>query len=318
MKLIPLKSLFDIKPGIKVRFNKLTPSQQGINFVSAGCRNNGVSATIKPIQGIAPHPAGALSVAVGGSVLETFLQTTPFYCSEHVQALLPKKRLSDSEKLVYCTFIRANQYRYSYGRPANKTLSKLLLPHPDDVRRMARKIKILKPFSCHSASHQKIGLTERQWKWFFLRDFFTMQRGRRIPNQTYKAGKIPYVSASRINNGIMQWIDKKPIFPKNSLSIGDVGCAAFYQPQSFCATSDVTVLSPVFSFNLYIGLFITTLLNQERAKWFYSRRIKLKKCVRLKIKLPVDNKDNPDWQFMEKYIKSLPYSSNLKQREIEN
>jgi len=30
-----------------------------------------------------------------------------------------------------------------------------------------------------------------------------------------------------------------------------------------------------------------------------------------KIKLPIDNKHNPDWEFMENYIKSLPYSSNL-------
>jgi len=29
------------------------------------------------------------------------------------------------------------------------------------------------------------------------------------------------------------------------------------------------------------------------------------------IKLPTDNEGNPDWNFMETYIKSLPYSNNL-------
>ena len=29
------------------------------------------------------------------------------------------------------------------------------------------------------------------------------------------------------------------------------------------------------------------------------------------IKLPVDSNGKPDWQFMEDYIKSLPYSINL-------
>ena len=29
------------------------------------------------------------------------------------------------------------------------------------------------------------------------------------------------------------------------------------------------------------------------------------------IKLPVDTNGNPDWQYMEKYIKSLPYSKTL-------
>jgi len=30
-----------------------------------------------------------------------------------------------------------------------------------------------------------------------------------------------------------------------------------------------------------------------------------------KIKLPVDKKGNPDWKFMEDYIKSLPYSGSI-------
>ena len=29
------------------------------------------------------------------------------------------------------------------------------------------------------------------------------------------------------------------------------------------------------------------------------------------IMLPVDGNNHPDWQFMEDYIKSLPYSKNL-------
>ena len=32
---------------------------------------------------------------------------------------------------------------------------------------------------------------------------------------------------------------------------------------------------------------------------------------KLSIKLPVDSKGEPDWKFMEDYIKSLPYSSNI-------
>ena len=34
------------------------------------------------------------------------------------------------------------------------------------------------------------------------------------------------------------------------------------------------------------------------------------------IMLPVDYNDNPDWQFMENYIKSLPYSNNLKNVKV--
>ena len=38
--------------------------------------------------------------------------------------------------------------------------------------------------------------------------------------------------------------------------------------------------------------------------------------LKTQIKLPVTEKNDPDWQFMEDYIKSLPYSSNLETKAI--
>lgn len=46
-------------------------------------------------------------------------------------------------------------------------------------------------------------------------------------------------------------------------------------------------------------------------KYAYGRQYRQKTLLKHKIKLPVDSKGDPDWQFMENYIKSLPYSSNL-------
>ena len=41
-------------------------------------------------------------------------------------------------------------------------------------------------------------------------------------------------------------------------------------------------------------------------KWTVEKQLK-----ETKIKLPVDNNNNPDFQFMEDYIKSLHYSIKL-------
>ena len=60
--------------------------------------------------------------------------------------------------------------------------------------------------------------------------------------------------------------------------------------------------------NKYNGLFICTVLNQDVYKYSYGRARILDKIKQEIIKLPVDKNGNPDWDYMEKYIKSLPYS----------
>jgi len=62
------------------------------------------------------------------------------------------------------------------------------------------------------------------------------------------------------------------------------------------------------SFN---GLFIATIISKNKYKYNFGRKAFRKNYSNDKIKLPVDNESNPDWQFMEDYIKSLPYSCSL-------
>ncbi|MDR4968473.1 MAG: restriction endonuclease subunit S, partial [Acholeplasmataceae bacterium] len=127
----------------------------------------------------------------------------------------------------------------------------------------------------------------------------------------YNEGVTPYVSASDMNNGVQSFIDIEPRYKGNALTIGKVGCTTFYQPDDFCATSDVTILSPIIDFNKFIGLFMATVINQERYKWNFGRQIRLGDSMELIVKLPVDSTGKPDWTFMENYIKSLKFSDNI-------
>jgi len=127
-KRVKLSKLFDVDYGHSLELNSLVKCDDGINFVSRTSENNGVSARVKLIDGLAPTEAGVLTVAGSGSVLETFLQTEPFYSGYHLFCLRPKEQMSLEQKLFYCICIRANKYRYNYGRQANKTLSDLLIP----------------------------------------------------------------------------------------------------------------------------------------------------------------------------------------------
>jgi hypothetical protein len=77
---------------------------------------------------LGPAAAGLITVACGGSVMEAFLQLEPFYSGRDIYWLEALDDLTVEEKLFYCCCIRANRFRYNFGRQANRTLADLLVP----------------------------------------------------------------------------------------------------------------------------------------------------------------------------------------------
>ena len=59
--------------------------------------------------------------------------------------------------------------------------------------------------------------------------------------------------------------------------------------------------------NKYTAMYIVTLLNNEQFKYSYGRAFLMDRIKDTIVKLPVNDKNTPDWQFMEDFIKSLPY-----------
>jgi len=133
-EMVPLSDLFEVVYGSNLELNALALDHSaGVNFVSRTAKNNGVSAKIKPIDGLSPIKGPVLSVAGGGSVLETFLQIEPFYSGRDLYVLRPRTEMTTDELLFYCCCIRANRFRYSYGRQANRTLKDLLVPDKGSI-----------------------------------------------------------------------------------------------------------------------------------------------------------------------------------------
>lgn len=133
--LVKVSDLFDVNYGHSLELNKLVSDPYGVNFVSRTSKNNGISAKVCAVDNLPPLQGGCLTVALSGSVLETFYQTEPFYSGYHIQALTPLFEMTSEEMLFYASIIRANQYRYSYGRQANRTLRDLLIPSKESIPR---------------------------------------------------------------------------------------------------------------------------------------------------------------------------------------
>jgi hypothetical protein len=119
--------LFDVIYGNSYELCHLKLDPAGVNFVSHTARNNGISGRVARTED-EPFPVGNLTVALGGSVLESWVQFAPFYTGRDVAVLKPKAAMSVEEKLFCCVAIKLHRFRFSYGRQANTTLATLTIP----------------------------------------------------------------------------------------------------------------------------------------------------------------------------------------------
>jgi hypothetical protein len=315
MKLSKLSDIFDVEYGNSFELNRLKQNEKGVNFVSRTAKNNGVSAVVVPIDGVKPFQKGIITVSLGGSVLEAFVQPLPFYTGYHIYCLTPKNKMSDAVKLYYCSCIRANKYRYNYGRQANRTLRELLIPSIESIpKKIATTDLSVYDGLNEPKTRNELELNTGNWKSFLYDDLFEIERGKGPRKKDLNGkGNIPFVTSTDQNNGWTDFTEVEAIHEGNTIGVNRNGSVAyaFYQPIPFCSTEDVHIFKPKFKMNKYIGLFLATLIRQEKYRYNYGRKWGIGRMKVSTIKLPVDSESKPDWDFMEKYIKSLNYSKKI-------
>jgi hypothetical protein len=315
MNMTKVSDIFEVKYGVNLELNRLTVDTNGINFVSRTAKNNGVSAKVKMVDNITPIPAGTITVAGGGSVMESFLQPAPYYSGRDLYYLKPLIKLTEQQLLFYCLCLRSNKYRFNYGRQANRTLRNINIPSPNQIPSWINEIDLKKfdhAYQSFSSHHIKERATE-EWKWFEIQDIFKIKKGKRLTKLNMKEGSTPYIGAIDSNNGYRQYIGHSPIHDGNTITVnynGSVG-EAFYQEVPFWATDDVNVLYPKFAMNQFSALFICAVIRKEKYRFNYGRKWHMERMNTSKIKLPVTLKGDPDYIYMEEYIKSLPFSSQV-------
>jgi hypothetical protein len=310
MKLVKLSEYFEIKYGVNLEFQNMKQDINGIPFVSRTEKNNGVAGIVQKIDNIAPNPSNTISVACGGSVMESFLQKNEYYSGRDLFYLKPKMDFTDSEMLFYCACLRANKYRYSYGRQANKTLSEIQIPHKNSIPDFVYK-KDIKSISKEPLIKPKLELQTENWKVFKISKLFNVELGNPIHAEQLMNGSLPYITRTATNNGVECYGYGDKINDRNAITIGAEGIVAFYQRQDFITGNKINIIRHS-KLNKYTAMFLCTILNFTNiGRFSYGRAIVKSRLKTLEIKLPATPQGEPDWEFMENYIKSLPYSSSL-------
>lgn len=159
-------------------------------------------------------------------------------------------------------------------------------------------------------------LADVEWGEFFVSDVFdTVQRGKRLTKANQIDGEIPYISSTALNNGVDNFIGNTEKVRKsdNDLTLANSGSvgACFYHNYEYIASDHVTSLKlPSGGDTVY--KFISVILGRLEEKYSFNREINDTRIKREKILLPIDKDGNPNWFYMENFIK------NIEQKQIKN
>lgn len=338
-----ISDIFTLDYGHSLELNRLEQSTapDAVSFVGRAARNNGVTSRVKLVPGLSPSLAGTITVALNGQggAGVAFLQPFPFYSGFHVMVLTPKGPMSEQEKLWWVLCITANRFRFGFGRQANRTLKDLVLPDLGNKPDWADSTNVLKfeGASCPQQVGTAAGLVTTHWRAFRYDEIFEIKKGyyNKKPPTSAKEGSVPFIGATEYNNGVTAYIahdnlrkfskdgsinpneplDRK-IFPSECITVSNNGSVgeAFYQPAPFTCTHDVNPLylkDKQVRLSPELGLFLATVIRADKYRWGFGRKWRPIRMPDSLISLPVTPEGLPDWSYMEGYIKSLPYSSQV-------
>ena len=171
-----------------------------------------------------------------------------------------------------------------------------------------------------------MNLNVENWAEFEIGELFVTVTGYYNNKPETSPSGIPFLGGSDSNNGRTSFVSYDAVYSTNKVGKQDSSiegkifdgncitvttdgsvCYAYYQPEQFTGSHSFIALYPKsFVLNESIALFICTVINKERYRFSYGRKIHSEaKMQKMRIKLPADKDRNPDFKFMEDYVASI-------------
>lgn len=154
-----------------------------------------------------------------------------------------------------------------------------------------------------------LSLHDRDWKELFIGGLFEVKRPLARSEKQYQIGKVPFVASGNVNNGVIKCCipnDNENLDRGNCITVSPVDGSAFYHEYDFLgrggAGSSILLLYNE-KINKYSGLFIARMISQTCSKYHYGNMGSQERIKREKVMLPIDEQCEPDYAFMEQYIK---------------
>lgn len=322
-----IEDIFKIKSG--KRLTKADMVSGNIPFIGATDSTNGITEFIANTN--SSLDKNVLGVNYNGSVVYNFYHSYEAVFSDDVKRLSFKETKGNKYSFLFVkTLILQQKSKYEYGYKFNgerMKRQKILLPvnstgKPDYIfmaNYMRQKEKqLLSQYKTKANTFKNVvPLTPQKWKEFKLTDIFDFEKGDQNNMASIKAGSIPLVSAKKSDNGYKGFaLQSKKMYSGNSLTLnndGDGGAGiSYYQPSNYLLDSHVTALYPKNNLNKYALLYISRSITAQRDKFGHGYSINNQRLKVFKLMLPINKKGEPDYLYMENYMKALE-NEKLKQ-----
>lgn len=295
------------------RLNKSQRIDGNIPFITAGFENRGIGQYIGNNR---PVYDKSITVDMFGN---SFFQPMPCAGDDNVYFFV-NDDINDYEKLFISSCIHSvtsKKYAYvqQFRQPDADELT-VELPvdfngNPDWAYMDSFMAEVMKESEAclenlRLADEKKTGVDILGWKDFEIGKLFDVVKGTRLTKANMREGSNRFIGSFAMCNGLTTQIaNDEKLYPANTITVcynGSVG-ETFYQDEPFWASDDVNVLYPNFDMSKNIGLFIAPLIRSIGQRYAFVDKWRLEIMKKDCIKLPIDDQGNPDWAYMDSYMR---------------
>lgn len=326
-----IKDFFTIERGNARNLNSKQNSNYpgSVRLISSSASKNGGSIFVEPEEGEKVFK-NVLTINNNGSVGYVYWHPYSFVASSDVTILHLKENhlLNDLEALYLKAAIQKQKDQFQYGfKLSNQRLKnmKFFAPLRDLSKgyidwdminsQMKESMGLIdnKYLSTQKTLDTSLDLNDRIWKPFAIKSVLDIKSGKRLTKFDMVPGNTPFIGSSSKNNGLTGWVsNSNSSEDSNLLGINYNGSVVdnFYHPYKALFSDDVkrAHLKDENSIkNKYVYLFFKVVILQQKSSYQFGYKFNGKRMLNQKILLPVNEKEQPDYEFMENYIKSLPY-----------
>ncbi len=253
-------------------------------------------------------------------------------------------KINESLKKFIVQMINMNSSKFSYGKQFRQKFAdklKIMLPISSGgeidhdfiesyIRGMEeQKNKEYYEFAlkrireCFSPENQITdNLDKKEWDKFKLIDIFKISSGKRLTVSNMQTGNRPFIGASDSNNGITNFVsNNNNSLDRNVLGVNYNGSVVenFYHPYECIFSDDVKKFHlKHWPDNKYSLLFMKVNILQQKNKFLYAYKFNEKRMKAQNIMLPINSSGNPDYEYMEKYIKKIMYKKYMEYLAFKN
>lgn len=299
-----------------------------IPLVSSGKENNGIIAFVED-EKARLWEANTLTIDMFGKV---FYQESPYFAVSHgrVNILLPKISMTKGcLQFIGCAIEKVASQKYAFNEMCTGTKvlkNNIKLPAtpngaPDWAymesymanleTKVAESLTLLQ--AAKDAEKKKVDT--REWGEFRVGELFEVKISKSVDKgglEFAEDGEYDFIGRTPLNNGIQGRLNKLK-FEANqegTYSIAQIGMhVCQYRERKWYASQNIFVLTPFaeksYKANKFIATIITRYLDCAYGEDTYATYPTAKTLPHLKIKLPVDKTGQPDWAYMEEYMRKM-------------